>query len=135
MNDKVFLDTNILIYSYTHSEPDKQVKARTIANLPNAIISTQVLKEFANIVHRKFKLEWASIHAALEEIEGNFDIHLNTSATIKQACLIAQRYRFSFYDGLIIASALEAGCSTLYSEDMHHEQVIEKRLAIRNPFI
>jgi len=49
--------------------------------------------------------------------------------------LIAQRYQFSFYDSLIIASALEAGCITLYSEDMQHEQVIEKRLTIRNPFL
>ena len=135
MNDKVFLDTNILIYSYTSTEPDKQAKARVIANLPSAIISTQVLKEFANIVHRKFELDWTSIHAALTEIEGNFNIHLNTSTTIKKACHIAQRYHFFFYDSLIIAAALEANCTTLYSEDMQHEQIIEERLTVRNPFV
>ena len=67
-------------------------------------------------------------------MEQNNELYTNTANTIHLACQIAQRYHFSFYDSLIIAAALEANCSILYSEDMHHEQVIEKRLTIRNPF-
>jgi predicted nucleic acid-binding protein len=47
---------------------------------------------------------------------------------------VMERYRFSFYDSLIIATALEASCTTLYSEDMQHGQLIENKLLIINPF-
>jgi predicted nucleic acid-binding protein len=56
-------------------------------------------------------------------------------ATHQSAVAIAHRYGFAFYDALIIASALEAGCSSLLSEDLHDRQVIEDRLTIRNPFV
>lgn len=54
--------------------------------------------------------------------------------TIILACSIAERYGFSFYDSLIIASALESDCTTLYTEDLHDGQVLEGVLIIRNPF-
>lgn len=135
MKDKIFLDTNILIYCYTTSEPDKQSKAQSLANLPQVMISTQVLKEFTNTLRKKFKLEWPAILAALEEVETNFQIFYNTLTSIKRACTIADRYGFSFYDSLIIVAALESGCSILYSEDLQHGQIIENTLMVRNPFL
>lgn len=119
MNDKVFLDTNILIYCYTTSEPGKQIKAQAVANFPNAVISTQVLKEFSNILKKKFGLDWSAIRSAVDEVERNFEIYTNTTNSIKNACSIAERYGFSFYDSLIITAALECGCTTLYSEDIY----------------
>jgi len=62
-------------------------------------------------------------------------LHINEVGTIVNACDIALKYHFSFYDSLIIAAALESGCSTLYTEDMHNGQVIEDRLKIVNPFV
>jgi hypothetical protein len=50
------------------------------------------------------------------------------------ACQIAEKYQFSFYDSLIIASALKCDCYTLYSEDLQHGQIIEDKLKIINPF-
>ena len=134
MKDKSFLDTNVLIYCYTISEPEKQTKAQAVADLPNTVISTQVLKEVSNILRKKFALNWADVRSAIEEAESNFEVHINTANSIKKACAIAERYGFSFYDSLIVAAALEVGCSTLYSEDLQYGQVIEKSLTVKNPF-
>ena len=136
MNDKPFFDSNVLIYSYSDLFPDKQDKARQLINSYNdAFISTQVLNEFVSAFNKKLKADWPDIINSLDEITDNFTIFTNTPDTVKEACKIAQKYRFSFYDSLIIAAALETGCNILYSEDMHHDQVIEKRLKIINPFI
>ena len=59
---------------------------------------------------------------------------MNSEKTIFEACHLAARYQFSFYDSLILSAALECECSILYSEDMSHGQVIEKKLTITNPF-
>lgn len=80
-------------------------------------------------------MEWEIIQNTINELESNFLIHTNTSTTIKSACKIAKRYKFSFYDSLVIAAALETECTILYSEDMQHEQIIEGTLTIRNPFV
>lgn len=135
MSDKIFLDTNILIYCYTTTEPEKQARAQHVTNESFSIISTQVLKEFANILYKKFHISWQNIAEALIEVESNFEIFNNTPSSIKRACTIAARYGFSFYDSLIIAAALESGCTILYSEDLHHNQLIEEKLLIKNPFL
>jgi predicted nucleic acid-binding protein len=134
-NDKAFFDSNVLIYSYSDLFPDKQDKARKLINSYNDVfISTQVLNEFVSAFNKKLKAGWPDIMNSLDEITDNFTIFTNTPDTVKEACKIAQKYRFSFYDSLIIAAALETGCNILYSEDMHHGQVIEKSLKIINPF-
>lgn len=135
MKDKSFLDTNVLIYCYSVSEPEKQMKAQTVANLPDIIISTQVLKELSSILRRKYRLDWSNIRAAIEETQTNFEVYVNTIDSIKAACDIAKQYQFSFYDSLIVAAALDSGCTTLFSEDLQHGQVINEMLVIKNPFI
>ena len=133
--DRVFLDSNILIYSYSKSETGKQEVACKLITESNSFISTQVLQELTNTVTRKSKLSFTDAQNAIEECCRNNNLHVNTEDTILQACHIAQRYGFSFYDSLIISSALESGCTILYSEDMHHNQKIEQGLVIINPFI
>lgn len=135
MNDRSFLDTNVLIYCYTSTEPNKLAKAQAAASLPDVVISTQVLKELANILRKKFNLDWAAIQTTLDEVENNFEVHINSASSIKNACAIADRYGFSFYDSLIIAAALESGCTILYSEDLQHGQAIEQTLTVKNPFL
>lgn len=88
----------------------------------------------ANVLFKKFNIPWNDIDKAIDELSLNVSIHINDAKSIKKACLIADKYKFSFYDSLIIAAALESGCSTLYSEDMHDGQIIEKTLTIKNPF-
>jgi len=134
MKDSSFIDTNILLYCYSTTEPDKRAKATEVSNGFEVYISTQVLKEFSNVLARKFKFGWDEIVHAIDEITSNYLIFINHPETIKSACVIAEKYQFSFYDSLIIASALEAGCTTLYTEDLQHRQLIEGKLRIVNPF-
>jgi len=134
MNDRIFLDSNILVYTYSSTETEKQAIARQLIIENNTFISTQVLQELCNIVTRKFKFSYAVAIRAIEECSLNNEVHVNTGITVVQACRIADRYGFSFYDSLIVASAIESNCSILYSEDMHDGQIIEESLTIINPF-
>jgi predicted nucleic acid-binding protein len=134
MKDKYFVDTNVLIYCYTVTEPDKQHKARQAVMSSGRTISTQVLQEIANTLRRKFKKVWSEIKSTLDEIQAQFAVHINSVETISDAVRIASRYGYSFYDSIIIAAALESGCSVLHSEDMQAGQVIDEVLTIQNPF-
>ena len=135
MNDNCFIDTNILVYCYTDDEPVKQQKALDIANGSDAFISTQVLTELSNTLKKKFKLDWKVVENVVSEVSTDFNVCVNTPATIERACQIADKYQYSFYDSLIIAAALSANCKTLYSEDMQDGQIIANNLTIVNPFI
>jgi predicted nucleic acid-binding protein len=133
-NDRVFVDSNILIYSYSDIFIDKRDKARQVINsFESAYISTQVVNEFVSAFSKKMKAEWQDIIESLNEITDNFLVYSSTPDTVKHACAIALKYHFSFYDSLIIAAALECNCTILFSEDMQHGRVIENRLTIINP--
>ena len=134
MKDKVFLDTNILIYVYSVTEPEKQKVAIELSDITGSYISTQVIQEFLNILFKKFGLNWAQILQAIDEIAEKYSIVINHFPIIRSACEIAEKYRFSFYDSLIISAALDANCSILYTEDLRHNQLIENKLRITNPF-
>ena len=136
MQDKVFIDSNIFIYAKIEDkEKDKHILARFFLNSlrEKVEISTQVINEFYNVLD-KYKIEdmiiQESIHAILTEVE----LKVITLETIKLSWKIKERYKYSYFDSLIIASALESGCSTLYSEDMQHNQIIQEKLKIINPF-
>ena len=130
MNDNIFFDTNILIYCYTETEPIKQA----IADNPNAWISTQVLQEFSNTLRKKFGKTWTEIEASFEELTQNFEVFTNQSETIRFAFKLAHQYKFSFYDCIILSSALACNCTIIYSEDMQNGAIIEGKLKIINPF-
>jgi len=132
MPDKVFIDTNIVIYSLGESSTKAHLAAPLFLDRP--CISTQVLSEVANVTTKRLALDISEIRQLIKTLHEICHVELITMATIEAALNIQERYKFSWYDSLIIASALEAGCSTLYSEDMQHGQVIEARLKIVNPF-
>lgn len=134
MSDKVFLDTNILIYCYSVAELEKQRIARKCISEYNSCISTQVLQELANTLIKKFKTAPTEVVLTISESRHNNLVHVNSENTIIEACKIADRYGYSFYDSLIIAAALECNCNTLFSEDLSNGQVIETKLKIVNPF-
>ena len=130
--ERIFIDSNVMIYAYFKQDEKKQrVSKQLIAQ--NAVISTQVLQEMTNTLHRKMKVDYSIVRSILQECLQNCDINTNTSNTVFLALDIAKRYGFSFYDSLIISAALESKCTTLYSEDMHDNQRIEN-LTIKNPF-
>ena len=135
MNGKIFLDTNIIIYSYSANELSKTKIAQKVISSNITLISTQVLKELSNILTKKYNKNWTEVGIVIEEVCNNAQLYINTKSTIKLACQVADKYKFSFYDSLIIASAIESDCKQLYSEDLQHKQVIEEKLLIFNPFV
>ncbi len=134
MSDKIFLDSNILVYCYTNTDLKKRTIARGLATQKNTSISTQVLNETTNVLHKKYDIKWNVLEGLITDFENNFFIQVLTPNDIRKACKIADRYGFSFYDSMIITSAIECNCSILYSEDLQHAQLIENILKILNPF-
>ena len=134
MKDKVFLDTNILIYVYSVTEPKKQKVATDLSKNTGSYISLQVIQELSNTLNKKFNLNWDQILMAIDELVENYSVITNDLPIVKSACELANKYQFSFYDSLIISAALEANCNILYTEDLQHNQLIENKLRIINPF-
>lgn len=127
-----FFDSNILIYAYS-TDIRRQRALTAIAG--GGVISAQVLNEFTNVLRKKQKQDWAIIEAAVQSIRFRFpDIVPLTSDTHAAALVLARDHGLSFYDALIVAAATDAGCDTLYSEDMQHGRSIGA-LAIVNPFL
>jgi len=139
MSGKFFLDTNILVYTFDATAPAKQHIARqlisTALNSQQGIISYQVVQEFLNVAMRKFspplKPDDANIY--LDRILTPLCELFPSMIYYSKALKISERWGYSLYDSLIITAALEAGCETLYSEDMQHGQLIQT-LTIINPF-
>jgi predicted nucleic acid-binding protein len=127
-----FSDTNVIIYSVSDDAHKRLQALKIIAQKP--VISTQVLTETANTLLRKLKLTSQDTQTVLARLVAECDVVAVQSETVLSAITIAERYRFSFYDSLIIATALKANCTTLYSEDMQDGQLIENKLLIVNPF-
>jgi predicted nucleic acid-binding protein len=126
-----FFDTNTLVY--LASDPEKAARTRRLLN-DGGTVSVQVLNEIANVTQRKMGFSWPETLEFLALVRASLSI-VPVSLTIHQSGLrLAERYRLSVYDGMIAAAALEAGCDTLWSEDMHDGLVIDGRLTIVNPF-
>jgi len=135
MKGRVFIDTNILVYIYSEDEPEKKTIAQKLLDKNILFISTQVVQEFSNTLKKKYKVDWKEIQTAIDEITSCSMVFTNQISTITCAISIAEKYKYSFYDSLIIASALETNCKTLYTEDLQHNQIINKKLQILNPFL
>lgn len=133
MSGRAFLDTNILLYAFDITSPKKQGIAKDLLH-NNPAISTQVLSEFSNVSIKKKLFAPADLVTMFRSILRITTLHLIEPETIEHALKITSKWRFSYYDSLIVASALEAGAEILYSEDMQHLQNIES-LTIINPFI
>src|ERR1700722_18734020 len=133
MSGSAFFDTNVFVYAVVQDDPRSQQAEELIAE--GGTVSVQVLNEFADVVRRKAKMPWDEVRFAIENIKALCPDPLPiTLDTHGEAVAIAERYGYRIYDALIVASALEARCTILYSEDMQDGQVIEKRLTVQNPF-
>ena len=139
MNDKIFVDTNILVYAHDLAAGDRHNQASTIIeNLwdTNAgVISTQVLQEFYVTVTRKIVKPLDRLRA--REIIRNYlvwPMHLNDAETVLLASEIEARNNLSFWDALIVAAAQLLHVDKIFTEDMNHGQRIEGILIV-NPFL
>ena len=126
-----FLDTNLLIYAQS-DDPKGEIARQAI--LAGGTISAQVINEFTTVLRRKFRLEWREIADAVADVRAALDpVRPVGIGTWTVAVELARQHRFEFYDSLILASALEAGCDTLLTEELQAGHRIEN-LTIVNPF-
>ena len=138
MSVENFIDTNIFVYLFDETDADKRQCAEKLVrqSLENGTgcISYQVVQETMNVVIRKLGATPESARQLLDNVLiPLWQIH-PTPALYRLGLDMQARYGLGFYDSLIVAAALEAGCKRLYSEDMQHGQQIQ-RLTIRNPFV
>lgn len=127
-----FFDSNVLLYLL--SADDARADRAEALLAQGGHISVQVLNEFASVATRKRAMTHAEVREALAPIRALYRVHPLTEALHDLGLDIAERYQLSLYDAMIVAAALIAGCTTLYSEDMQDGLMIQDSLRIRNPF-
>ena len=127
-----FFDTNVLVYIASGDASKADRAEATIA--AGGSISVQVLNELTNVARRKMRMSWPDTHAFLAMLRGLLTVHPVTLEIHETGLALAERYSFSIYDAMIAASALHAGCETLWSEDMQHGMTLDGGLQIINPF-
>jgi len=133
MRGRVFFDTNVLIYVLAKNDPRSERAEELLAI--GGILSVQILNEFVSVARRKLQMSWSEVIEALAAIRILCPSPLPlTVETHETALRIAQLHRYGIYDALVVATALEGRCETLYSEDLHEGQTIEGQVTIRNPF-
>jgi predicted nucleic acid-binding protein len=133
--DRVFLDTNVIVYSFDSAAPGKQARAKELMASADWVVSWQVIQEFANVAMHRFKVPMSA--GDLED-----DLHLvlwprcavmRSLGLHKAALQIHVQAQYRFYDSMVVVPALAAGCHTLISEDLQDSRQIGQ-LVIRNPF-
>ena len=135
MTDKIFLDSNIWLYLFLKDELNKYkiVEKYILENSDTPMfISYQVINEVTNQLLRKDFSE-TIIKENIEYLYKICTIHNYSKDIILLASSLREKYSFSFWDSMIVASAINCGCSTLASEDMHDGLKIDNMI-IRNIF-
>ena len=128
-----FFDTSVLFYLLS---ADIKKADRVEALLAErGVISVQVLNEFSAVAMRKLHLPLRDIREILATVCAVCAVESVTVATHDRGLAVCERYKFSLYDSMMVASALIAGAKVLYSEDLQHGQVIERQLRVVNPFL
>lgn len=127
-----FFDTNVLLYllSGDHAKADRA--EALIAG--GGVVSVQVLNEFAAVASRKLRMAWPEVREILAQVRAVCRVVPVDLETHEHGLDLAEEARLPIYDAMIVASALRAGCSILYSEDFQDRQVFERQLTVRNPF-
>lgn len=129
---RAFIDTNILLYLLS-VDTEKANQAEAVVK-QGGLISVQVLNEMVNVALRKLAMPWQEVNEILDLIRSLCTVEPLTIETHDMGRRIAERYKLSVYDAMIVASAQLAGCEILYTEDMHDGLLIAKQLRILNPF-
>jgi predicted nucleic acid-binding protein len=141
LDEKIFIDSNIWLYRFLADQepnPQEDVRKRKIAvsltNLENIIVSTQVINEISSVLKRKVNFSEIQISQLIKEFEEQCQVIDVTTSILKRASQLRMNYNLSFWDGLIVASALSANANILYSEDMQDGLIVDHQLTIINPF-
>lgn len=137
---KTFVDTNIWLYSLVQND-DVAGDARHgmafafLASLSRPVLNSQVIRETCSNLLKKSGYPEDAIQRLIRGWYRDCEVFPSSAAQHLLASALRERHSFSYWDSLIVAAALDAGCVTLYSEDMQHGQVIDGRLTLINPFL
>ena len=133
MSDKrTFVDTNVILYLFTDNDRRKEIVTSLLSSAN--IISTQVVNENVNVCLRKLKFGKEEAYAHGKSLLDIFSVVNLFPSTITMAFHLSVKYGFSYWDSLIVATALENNCEILLSEDMQDGLLVENKLKIINPF-
>jgi predicted nucleic acid-binding protein len=132
MKERAFIDTNIVIYLYSEDEPRKQGISQMAIDKYDCVVSTQVLNEFSNVCIGRLKRSSEEVGLAIDEITEQTSVMLIEKHIIKSALEIHRRYRYTYFDSLMLASALDSDCKYLITEDLADGQIINNKLIIVN---
>jgi predicted nucleic acid-binding protein len=140
MKGRFFLDSNILIYTFDHTAPNKAKRASRLVRLAlesgEGVISYQIAQEFFNFALRGLSPPMTTAEAEqylTTVLRPLLAVH-SSIAIYFEALRLAERYKLHWFDSLVVAAALESGCELLYTDDLQHGQKIES-LRIENPFV
>ena len=133
MTAKSFADSNVVLYTIGKDARKAEIARGLIAGQP--AISVQVVNECVSVCLRKLSFTREQAYAFARTLMDRTAVLSLDESTVDQAAVLAIRYQLSHWDALIVASALLAGCDTLYSEDLQHGQVFDDRLTVVNPFL
>lgn len=128
-----FFDTNVILYLFS-ADPSKAHRAEELL-ARGGQVSVQVLNELASVLRRKFEFSWREIDEIASHIRKLCAVTPLTVEVHVRGLQVAERHGWSVYDGMIVASALLGGCTTLHTEDMQDGQIVDGQVTIRNPFL
>lgn len=139
MPDKVFVDTNIWLYALIQSDDARgdsrhQQASDFLCQLNRPVINSQVIRETCANLIKKVKMPEDSVQRLLNGWYCDSEVVTSNVTQYLLASKLRSNSAFSYWDSMIVAAALDAGCVTLYSEDMQHGQQVEGQLTIVNPF-
>ena len=137
MKDKVFIDTNVLVYAKLEDKNNQKKREVAIGLIQQIqdypIISVQVLNEFANVLIKHHVADKDIKEATREIVEDSIILPIDL-AIVWETWHVRDSYLFSYWDSMIVSAAIVGGCNILYSEDLQHDQIIDNRVRIINPF-
>ena len=140
MPAKAFVDTNIWLYSLIQND-DVAGDARHgmafafLASLSRPVLNSQVIRETCSNLLKKSAYPEDAIQRLVRGWYRDCEVFPSSAAQHFRASTLRERHSFSYWGSLIVAAALDAGCSTLYSEDMQHGQVIDCQMTLIKPFL
>ena len=139
MNGKAFFDTNIFVYMQRSDDPQKKATAKAAVDRLTGVVSTQVLNEICNIFTKKYPIPDETVFQIVQATLDTADLRSDELTfvfpnTVMLALQLHTKYEYSYYDCLMLASALQTNCGYILTEDMSDGQLIEEKLRIVNVF-
>lgn len=133
MSDKCFVDSNVWLYAFMDENSSKRDKALNVIESAGTVLSTQIINEVCCNLLRKAGYTELEIQQTVANFRARYPILNVTTDIIYRASQLRISHSFSYWDSVIIATAMEANCGIVYSEDMHNGLQIGN-LKIVNPF-